>query len=136
MRRLQYFKLITDLCSFKTIFDELNNEYVLFYNSHFNEVQSVADRTIFEATENHIHLLDNIKKDEFNELGDIAERLGQALLSLLMQQFPKKHFMVFVSFRCYDSLTIRFHQKWENEEPFCCPDDFSCSKERVLCFES
>ena len=65
MKRTEYFKLIADLFAFKTISDEKGNEYVLLSASELDSVQNIEDKTAFEAPENRIHLLDRVKKEEY-----------------------------------------------------------------------
>jgi hypothetical protein len=136
LKRIEYFALITGLFKFKTITDEQGNEIVLFAQSNYDFVENIKDRTEFEAYENHVHLIDNIRKNEFNKLVPIARDLGQTLLNCLKFQYPNKQFIVFVSLHLNDSMIIRFHQKWENEEPYCNPSEFTSSKELVFSFES
>ena len=136
MKRTEYFKLIADLFAFKTISDEKGNEYVLLSASELDSIQSIEDKTAFEAVENHVHLLENIKKEEFESLIPVAKNLGQALTSHLKIQFPNKKFYIYVSLHLYDSMIVRFHQKWENEEPYCDPDDYVGDKEKVFRYET
>lgn len=58
------------------------------------------------------------------------------MLNCLKWNYPEKQFMVYVSLRMYDSMIIRFHQKWENEEPYCNPHDFTSENEKVFLFET
>lgn len=136
MNRLFTFEQISDLFSYKTILDENKNEYVVFSNSQLNHVQGVVDYTLFEAMENHVHLLDNVSKKEFSELEPIAEKLGIALLCCLEHHYPQKRFYVFVSYRLHDSLIIRFHQKWPCEAPYFDVRNFDVPNEKVLVFEN
>ena len=136
MKRIEYFELITNLFKFKTIIDEKGNEYVLFEHSFCEKIKNIQDKTEFEASENHVHLIDNINKDEFERLVPIAKSLGQALLNCLKCDFSDKEFVVYVSIHLKDSMTIRFHQKWENEEPYCWPEEFMSEKEKVFAFET
>ena len=135
MKRIEYFELFSNLSEFKSIFDCDGNEFVVFKQSNCNNLKDIRDKTGFEASENHIHLLNNIKSDEFDKLIPIAQNLGKALLSNLKYYFPQKHFMVFVSLHLHDSMIIRFHQKWESEEPSCNPTEFTNPKEKVFMFE-
>ena len=135
MKRIEYFELIANLFVFKTIFDEKGNEYVLFSVSEYDSIQNIEDKTAFEALENHIHLLERIKKQEFESLIPVAKILGQTLANSLKTQFPNKKFYVYVSLRLNDSMIIRFHQKWENEEPYCNPADFVGEIEKVFGYE-
>lgn len=136
MKRVEYLEMIANLFEYKTISDDDKNEYVLFKSDPLDRVTNVSDRTEFEASQNHVHLIDNIKKEEFSTLIPIANRLGQSLLYHLKHHYPEKHFMVYVSIHLHDSLIIRFHQKWENEEPFCNVHEFTSSKEKVFLYEA
>lgn len=136
MKRTKYFELISELFKFKTITDEYGNEFVLFAQSHLNSIENIIDKTEFEASENHIHLIRNLKKSEFFRLIPTAKILGKILLVALENQYPDKHFIVFVSIKIHDSFIIRFHQKWDNEEDFCNPDDFHFGDELVFSFET
>lgn len=136
MKRIEYFELLINLFKFRTIFDEANNEFVVFEKSHYKNVSNITDKTEFEAFENHIHLLDNVKKNEFEKLTTLAKVLGESLLCNLKFQYPQKKFIVYVSIRMYDSMIIRFHQKWKNEQPYCNPSEFTCPNEKIFFFES
>lgn len=136
MKRLYYLNLLTSLFSFKTITDEVGNEYVLFKSEFTKNFKNITDRTEFEAFQNHIHIIENIKKDEFDALIPVCESLGKTLLCILKRNYPDKHFFVFVSLTLHDSMIIRFHQKWEGEEPFCNPQDFTSPYEKVFLFEA
>ena len=135
MKRIEYFEALSKLFEFKTIADEQGNEFVVSKGSQLDSVKSIEDRTEFEAFENHIHLLNNIKNDEFETLKAVAQNLGPVLLNTLKTHYPGKHFYVYVSIHLHDSMTIRFHQKWDGEEPFCNPDEFTSPKEKVFCFQ-
>jgi hypothetical protein len=135
MRKLCYFKKFAGLFSFKTIIDEQKNEYVVFLNNPLQFVKDISDRTAFEALENHVHLVDKVKRNEFNDLIAVGETLGKALLATLKQNYPQKHFYVFVSIDLKDSFIIRFHQQWKGEEPYCDPASFTdASTTRMLMF--
>ena len=135
MKRVDYFKLLADIFHFKTVFDEKGNEFVFFSQSGNIQIKNVNDRTELEALENHIHLLDGIKKYEFGELLLVAEKLGEALLNALKFKYPNKIFVVFVTVDLYDSFIIRFHQKWSKEEPYYNPADFTLPNSKVFMFE-
>lgn len=135
VKRIEYLARIAGLFRFKTVTDDLGNEFVLCADSPFDHVESIRDKTAFEAVENHVHLIDHVKKEEFDELIPIAKALGQALANDLKGQYPEKSFVVFVSLCLNDSLIIRFHQKWDNEAPYYDPSAFSAAKELVFAFE-
>lgn len=135
MRKLDYCLLVSNLFQYKTICDENHNEYVLFAHSTLERVTNIMDRTQFEACENHVHLVNNLQKSEYQACISIAQNLGKALLYCLHSTYPKKHFIVFVSLRLKDSMIIRFHQKWENEDPYYNVSDFTTERETVFKFE-
>ena len=58
-----------------------------------------------------------------------------ALLSSLKSYYPQKSFVVYVSINLHDSFIIRFHQKWDDEEPYYYPADFTSPNEKVYSFE-
>lgn len=136
MTRVEYIESIVELFNFKTILDEHGNEYVLFANSLCETVHNVIDKTEFEAYENHVHIVDNVKKSEFEHLVGVSRKLGKVLLDSLKLHYPNRQFVVYVSIHLHDSMIIRFHQKWENEEPYLCPEDFQLKDEKVFAFET
>ncbi len=103
---------------FKTIYDRDDNEYVVFLDSNLDSVNDIEDKTLFEASENHIHLFDNIKKRNINKIEKIGEAIGELLLDRLKYCFPQKNFYVFVTYELHGSLTVRFHQDWREEQPY------------------
>lgn len=135
MKRIEIFQMFSSLFQFKTITDEKGNEYVLFEQNSLSSIKGICDRTEFEACENHVHLFDNLKKDDFSASLNAAEVLAQALLDVLRFRFPQKHFFVYVTAHKGDSIIIRFHQKWENEEPYFDPI-FSTPIDRIFKIES
>lgn len=135
MRRIKYLNNIVQLFSFKTILDNENNEYVILNSSQLSKLDTVYDKTQFEFTENHIHILEKINKREFKELDIIAKQIGKALLQILKYNFPDKYFYVFVTISLNDSMIVRFHQKWSGEMPFCNPEEYESSNEKVLVYE-
>lgn len=135
MKKIELFKNLSEFFEYKIIKDEFQNEYVILQSNPLDVIDKIEDKTAFEATQNHIHLMDNIKKVDYNELILIAERLGKVVLNNLNSNFPNKHFIVFISIKLYDSLIIRFHQKWEKEVPYLNPSDFVNSGEKILSFE-
>lgn len=136
MRRINTLFFLDGFDKFKIITDENDTEYVVFENSTLNSATGISDKTEFEALENHLHVLDNISLKEFKRLLPIAESLGKLLLCCLKQKFPHKEFVVFVSMGVRDSLIIRFHQKWENEEPYYNTNDYIDATEKVFWYES
>ena len=137
MKRAEYFKLITSVFRFKAVLDEEGNEYVILEENDIDSLtKKIEDKTEFEAVLNHVHLLDNIKKNEFDELVTVGTELGQILMDNLKFHYPDKSFVVFVTISINDSMIIRFHQKWKDEEPYYDPADFISERERVLMFEA
>ncbi len=125
MKRFDFLQLTVGLFSFKTIEDDCSNEYVVFEDSTITPeiLKDISDRTEFEALENHVHLLDKIRKKEFENADEISDILGKSLLNCLRAKYPDKHFYVYVSINLKDSMIIRFHQDWKNEEPYYNADD-------------
>lgn len=136
MKRLAYLELISDLFSFKTIFDESYNEYVLFKNNCLEDISNINDKTSFEAVENHVHLFDKVRKKDLKILSSIAKKLGNALLCSLKYAFPDKDFVVFTSITLGDTMIIRFHQKWSGEEYYYTDLAFQNSQEKIYMFET
>ncbi|MBE6756388.1 MAG: hypothetical protein E7555_08025 [Ruminococcaceae bacterium] len=127
MKRFDFLQLTVGLFSFRTIEDNSGNEYVVYCSSTVTpeSLKDISDRTEFEALENHVHLLDKITKKEFENAEEISDILGKSLLNCLRAKYPDKHFFVYVSVDLKDSMIIRFHQEWENEEPYYnAEDDF------------
>lgn len=135
MKRIEYFELLEQLFTFKTIRDEKGNEYIVSESNPMDSVTNIEDKTAFEAVENHIHLLDNIKKQEFERLVPVAKTLAQTLAYSLSKQFPDKKFFVYASLKRNDSMILRFHQKWEQEEPYYTASDFNTETERIFVYE-
>ena len=136
MRQVEYFELISNLSDFKTMTTQRGEELVFFKNATIYDIDAVEDKTWFEAAENHIHLLDNVRKSEFDALIPVAQKLGRLLLGNLKFPYPDKRFMVFVSLKLNDSMIIRFHQIWEYEYPYCNPEEYVNDNERVFMFEA
>lgn len=135
MRKIELLRAFSEMFDFKTVTDENGNEYVIYANSVLSEIGSeLKDKTQFEAVENHIHLIDNVKKYDFDELIEIGKVLGETQLSVLKSKYPDKEFCVFVTVDIGESMIIRFHQVWENEPVYYNPDDFNSEKTRVLMF--
>ena len=134
MRRIEYFTLFSNLFQYKTICDEEENAYVLFADNPLNRIEKVQDHTAFEALENHVHLICNLQKKEFQTSIAIAQKIGPALLNNLHAYYPDKRFCVFVSCSRKDDMIIRFHQIWPNEAPYYDPSDFENEDEKVFMF--
>jgi len=114
----------SDLFEYKVITGSNGIEYVVFKSSNIDSIEdSVDDKTAFEAVENHIHLIDDIKRNEYDKLAEIGKKLGRAVLNNLKAFLPNKKFVVFVTLS--DSMIIRFHQKWEDEPEYFTIDEES-----------
>lgn len=126
MKRISFLQLIASLFSFRTVKDSQGDEYVLFNDSDImpEDLKNIPDKTEFEAIENHVHLLEKVTRKEYENLDEISKTLGMALLNCLRQKYPSKHFFVYVSVDLKNSMIIRFHQDWKNEEPYYSDDDF------------
>ena len=81
---------IIQMFYFKTISDTHGNEYVVFSNSTLDSAENIEDKTMFESVENHIHILDNIKKRDVKTIDDIGEKIGRLLLDRLKFCYPQK----------------------------------------------
>lgn len=135
MRKIETLKTVANLFDFKTVTDNNGNEYVLYADSVINGNDfEIDDKTQFEAVQNHVHLIDNVKKSDFEELIEIGKVLGETQLNALKSKYPEKEFCVFVTVDIGESMIIRFHQVWENELVYYNPDDFNSEKTRVLMF--
>ena len=135
MKRVDYFRLMANLFAFQTIQDEWQNTYVMFAHSQVTDITGIKDRTQFEALENHVHLLDNIKKTEYPICVEIAPKLGKVLLNSLQCAFPEKHFWVFVTVSLGGSMIIRFHQKWPGEPQYYPLEGWNPEMEAVFGFD-
>ena len=133
MRRIEYLQNFSVLFLFQTLTDSEGNEYVVLRNSCSDLPPHIADKTEFEASCNHIHLLSNVRKDEIATLKPIAQQIAQTLLKVLKHDYPHKHFKVFATIS--DSFIIRFHQDWPGESPYCRAEDFRNSREFVYMVE-
>lgn len=135
MNRVENLRFLSEIFRYKVIKDENDTEYILYQSNKLNNVCNIVDKTAFEAVENHYHIMDRIKRKEINDLIPIAENIGELMLVSLKQAFPSKKFIVFVSIGIRDSLIIRFHQKWEGEEPYYDLNGISDYDEKILRFE-
>lgn len=135
MKRIYLLNKIIELFVFKVIKDEYGNEYVVFDKNPITNVMNIYDKTEFEAIENHLHLLDGVRKKEFNELIVFSERLGEILLDVLKKSFPDKYFYVFITVTLHGSFIVRFHQKWEGEEPYYNIVNHNGRKDKIIMVE-
>lgn len=65
MKRIELLNSISGMFEFKSIHDASNNEFVLFKENTIDSVDEGLDKTSFESSQNHKHLIDNIKKVSF-----------------------------------------------------------------------
>ncbi len=126
-------KFILGLLEFKTIKDTQNNEYVLFKNNPIDSIDYIEDKTLFEASENHIHICDRVKRRQYRNLTALGDSLGKILLNTLKITYPKKKFVVYITLTLNDSMIIRFHQIWENESLYY-EDVKDSPKEKIMRF--
>lgn len=136
MKRVAYFESFAKLFEYKIVADNHGNEFVFFANTTCTSIADVKDKTELEAFETHVHLLDNITKEEFVKLMPVAHSLGTAVLHSLQAQFPQKRFRVYVSLKLHDSMILRFHQIWENEDPYYDVSGFRSETEKIYEFHS
>ncbi len=136
MKQIDLLKRITGIFEYKTIDGDRKDQFVLLKSSPFTKVKGVLDKTQFEATENHVHIMDHIKKDEFDDVKTAAELIGKALINNLKLCYPDRNFAVFATVKLYDSFIVRFHQIWENEVPYYDEKLFTKANECVYAFYS
>ena len=137
MSRVELLSKISSLFEYKIISSFEGDEFVLLRSSTIESIDfPIDDKTAFEALENHVHIMDHIRKSEMTELVNASKVLGMSILSLLKTNYPEKDFYVFVSIKQGDSLIIRFHQKWVHEKPYYNVCDFKDLNEIVLMFKS
>ncbi len=135
MRRTEVFEMLSRLLQFKTIKDSQGNEYVLFAENKLSDpIEGIEDRTAFEAVENHIHILKDIKRKEFDKLGSSAKAVGEVVFNKLQLAYPDKKFVVYVSLKLGDSMIVRFHQVWDGEEPYYDVTSFNSNRQKMYCF--
>ncbi|MBR2901841.1 MAG: hypothetical protein IKC38_01320 [Clostridia bacterium] len=135
MRRTEVFEMLSRLLQFKTIKDSQGNEYVLFAENKLSDpIEGIEDRTAFEAVENHIHILKDIKRKEFDKLGSSAKAVGEVVFNKLQLTCPDKKFVVYVSLKLGDSMIVRFHQVWDGEEPYYDVTSFNSNRQKMYCF--
>lgn len=132
MDRVASLQRIAELFSYRTIPGEVADEFVVFSQSQLKEGRHIKDKTAFEAIENHIHLLDDLSKDEFKSIDAVAQAFITALHFNLKAWYPQRKFAVYATASLGDSFILRFHQLWEGEAPYYCPDDYDGSREKVF----
>ena len=106
---------------FKCVYDKSGNEFVVFrqckIKNNFN-LNLFYDKTSFEATVNHIHVLTGIRKKDISVLQTASKGICKYYINLLSKLFPQKTFTVCISIKENESLIFRFHQNWENEPEY------------------
>ena len=60
MKRIELLNSISGMFEFKSIHDASNNEFVLFKENTIDSVDEGLDKTSFESSQNHKHLIDNM----------------------------------------------------------------------------
>ena len=136
MKKIELLKEFSEIFDFKTVTDKNGNEFVVYADSKIGSLDSdTDDKTQFEAVANHIHLIDNVKKSDFEKLTEIGRILGETQLRILKSKYPDKEFCVFVTIDIGESMIIRFHQAWDGEIPYYNPDDFNSDTTRILMFK-
>lgn len=75
---------------FKTV--KINGvEFVLLADNEIDnnyENQIVNDHTAFEAIQNHVHLLNNLNRNEFQKACQLGEQLAELVFHNLKFNFP------------------------------------------------
>ena len=119
-KRIQLLLLLNSFPGLELVRDNSNHEYVLLKDSYGGKenLDNIKDKTAFEATNNHFHLLDKLSQDELSQLLQPCEKLCEIVLDYLCGLFTNKHFYVFMTASHNDSLILRFHQCWEDELPY------------------
>lgn len=135
MKRIEYFKVINQIVN--PVFDVYkDNNCIEFVLPKSNKIIlddiAIEDKTAFEAVESHIHLLDNIKKDEFEDLIEIGSAFCQHYFFKLRQAYPTKIFVVYITIEVNESMILRFHQKWDDEPDYYSEADFHSNKIRII----
>lgn len=115
MKDIRFLQLITGIFKFKLIKDERGNEYILNSDNPLNSVGLIEDKTAFEASENHTHIIEKVRTADFEAACSVGQALGELLFHSLKREYRDKEIVVFVSVTVGDSLIIRFHQKWAGE---------------------
>ena len=124
---------LAELFKFKEIFDKNGNEFVLLEDSCINHIdQTIEDKTAFEATENHFHLIEKLSVEEFFKVHEVATMLGRMMYWSLQFKYPAKRFVVYVTAELNDSLTIRFHQVWDGEQLYFSLDGWDPSQTVIV----
>ena len=134
MDRIEHLQKLAGLFCFEIATDSAKNEYVLLRHSCCGCLpDNISDKTLFESSCNHVHLLDCIREEERADLQPVARQIAQTLLKALKHNYPHKHFKVFATIS--DSFIVRFHQDWPGEFPYCNTEEFASSREFVYMAE-
>lgn len=137
MDRIQLLCKLSSSFEYKTVSDIEGSEFVFLRSSAISFIDfQVADKTAFEAVENHVHIIDRIKRKEIPELVKASNIIGQSVLKNLKSCYPERDFVIYISISPDDSMIIRFHQKWHSEMQYYDLNAFNNTKDVVLMFES
>ena len=127
------FRTFSQLLHYHVLTDAAGNELLCLCDDHRKAIPlSVEDKTAYEAGNNHEHLLDDISDEAFSELVTDAPVLCRFIYCNIKMQYPQRKLAVYVAVSRHDSLTVRFHQVWTGEPPYCDPEDFSSGDDRVF----
>lgn len=129
---IQTLMSLLDVFEVQTIIDNNGNEYVLLKSCGITSIDTVDDKTAFEAVMNHIHIIDGVKKWNMDGIENFSKRFLNICGEFLHCKYPSKHFVAYITID--DSVTFRFHQKWENEPWYYITEDHAYDS-TVLYFE-
>lgn len=128
MTRIQFLHDLLPVIAprFYTVFDDLDNEFVLLDEGHKlgkkkkassrRTVGVISDKTQFEALENHVHIFGKVKSEQSELAKEIGVRIAENLARSVRACYPEKEFIIYLTFDPKDSTIVRFHQIW-NDEP-------------------
>lgn len=97
MKDIRFLQLITGIFKFKLIKDERGNEYILNSDNPLDSVGLIEDKTAFEASENHTHIIEKVRTADFEAACSVEQTLGELLFHSLKREYRDKEFVVFVS---------------------------------------
>jgi len=108
---------------FSDVSDEDDNELIILRVSNAPKRINLADlgyrtKTEYEGYENHFHVFDNVADNEMNAAAKITELISENLLNKLHKNYPSRRFVLYIDINFENSIIIRFHQLWPNEERF------------------
>lgn len=132
MNRIDKLKKFTALFSFRTLPGDTPEQFVVFSHCKLKEAKGIADKTAFEAVENHVHFLENLSKEEFQSVDETAKDLAAILHTALKAKYPERKFAAYATARLQGDLILRFHQVWEGEPLYYIPEEFQDSGEKVF----